>query len=91
MTFHAAVKYALDAETNHRLRLCLTSEDGTLCFVIPEGVGPYVHLLTGKLKGANWQMVRNAAFLDFGSLQELPSIDLDADDLHHIKPYRVSF
>jgi hypothetical protein len=89
MKFFAGVKYLFIPERVHRLFLCLRAEDDTLKYEAIQGSGAFIHIMNEKLRGFDCESVREKAFLDVGAVQPIQTIELDEDDLNHLKRYRV--
>ena len=90
MKFIAGVKYQLiEPDRVYRLFLCLRAENDTLKYEVRQGLGDYNHIMSEKLVGVDWNSAREKAFSDVGTLQPIQTIELDEDDLNHLRQYRV--
>ena len=90
MKFIAGVKYQLiEPDRVYRLFLCLGAEDDTLKYEVRQGLGDYNHIVSEKLVGADWDSAQEKASSEMGTVQPIQAIELDEDDLSHLKQYRV--
>jgi hypothetical protein len=90
MKFIAEVKYQLIEPVRVcRLFLCLRAEDDTLKYGVMQGLGAYNHIMTEKLVGVDWNSAQEKASSDIGTLQPIQTIELDENDLSHLKQSRV--
>ena len=90
MKFFAGVKYQLiEPDRVYRLFLCLRTEDDILKYEVVQGLGAYNHIMSEKLVGVDWNSAQEKASSDMGTVQPIQTIELDEDDLSHLKQYRV--
>ena len=95
MKFIAGVKYQLiEPDRVYRLFLCLRAEDDTLKddtlkYEVMQGLGDYNHIVSEKLVGVDWDSAQEKASSDMGTVQPIQTIELDEDDLSHLKQYHV--
>jgi hypothetical protein len=95
MKLIAGIKYQLvEPDRVYRLFLCLRAEDGTLKddtlkYEVMQGLGDYNHIVSEKLVGVDWDSAQEKASSDMGTVQPIQTIELDEDDLSHLKQYRV--
>jgi hypothetical protein len=90
MKFIAGVKYQLiEPDRVYRLFLCLRAENDTLKYEVRQGLGDYNHIMSEKLVGVDWNSAQEKASSDVGTVQPIQTIELDEDDLNHLRQYRV--
>jgi hypothetical protein len=61
-----------------------------LNFEAMEGTGAFIHIVNEKFRRADWDAAREEAVSHLGSLQQIQTTELDADDLNHLTRYRVN-
>lgn len=89
MWFSTGIRFQAIANGVQRPFLCLTAEDGSMCFEVQTASVPYNRIISYRVKGADLIEAKEKASSALGTLQGLPRIELDDDELNHLMRYRV--